>query len=45
MGGEYVHHCYVSIMCPKCHKMINRVDIYEYPKGVFNYAEGFYAQK
>lgn len=45
MGGEYVHHCYVSIICPKCHKMIDRVDVYEYSEGVFNYAEGFYAQK
>ncbi len=45
MGGEYVHHCDVSITCPHCHKIIDRVDVYEYPQGVYNYAEGFYAQK
>lgn len=42
MGEEYVHSCDVDIECPICHKKIAKVDVYEYPEGTFNFAEGFY---
>ncbi|MCI5680728.1 MAG: hypothetical protein SOY26_08330 [Paludibacteraceae bacterium] len=43
MGTEYVHHCPVSIICPECGQLIDKVDVYEYPEGAVNYAEGRYA--
>lgn len=42
MGVERIHHCYVEIECPICGNTIRQVDVYEYPEGGFNYAEGHY---